>query len=208
MLTRSAPVAEGGTILVHPAAGGVGLALLQLGALRGLKMFGTASVSKSYLLAQTGTQHIDYRTQDYVQRIHADAPAGIDAVYDGVGGRDWKKDLSLLRPGGRLVVYGLSAGFKDGRRNLPRLVSSVLRTPRTSYLTYFRQSVGVVGYNSGAFVSAHPDLYREDLGALLKLLQDSKIAPLIGQTFALERAAQAHRDLGAGRAIGKILLTP
>ncbi len=208
MLTRSAPVARGGTILVHPAAGGVGLALLQLGALRGLRMFGTASTSKTHLLAQAGAEPIDYRTQDYAQRIRTEAPTGIDAIYDGVGGGDWKKDLSLLRPGGLLVAYGLSAGFKNGRRNVPRLVSSVLRTPRTSYLTYFTKSIGVVGYGSGAFVSAHPDWYREDISALLGLLHDGKIVPLVHQTFPLEQAAQAHREMGAGRAIGKILLTP
>ena len=207
MLTRIAPVADGATILVHPAGGEVGSALLQLGALRELRMFGTASASKAHRLNQLGAELIDYRTQDYAQHIRVAAPKGIDAIYDGIGAGSWKKDLSLLQPGGRLVVYGLTDGLKNGRRNLPGLLGSLIRVPRTSYLTYFRQSVGVNGYRVDAAVAAHPAWYREDISALLQLLQEGRISPTVHQTFPLEQAAQAHQELGSGRAVGKIVLT-
>jgi len=79
---------------------------------------------------------IDYRSEDYAKQVRAHAPDGIDAVFDAVGPASWKRALPLLRPGGHLVVYGVSSAFKDGRRNIPGLLSGLLRTPRTSYLTY------------------------------------------------------------------------
>jgi len=208
MLTRAAPIADGATILVHSAAGGVGSALLQLGALRGLRMFGTASAGKARFVAQHGGIPIDYRSEDYVSRVRAEAPDGLDAVFDGLGGNSWRQALPLLRPGGHLVVYGLSSGFKDGRRSLPGLLREILRAPRTSYLTYFRKSVGVIGYGSDILIPARPDWYRHDLAHLIGLLADGAIAPAIHRTFPLADAAAAQRELGTGRATGKIILRP
>ncbi len=208
MLTRSAAVADGATILVHSAAGGVGSALLELGALRGMTMFGTASAAKADFVAQLGGIPIDYRSEDYAKQVRAHAPAGIDAVFDAVGPASWKRALPLLRPGGHLVVYGVSSAFKNGRRNIPGLLSGLLRAPRTSYLTYLLKGVGVSGYDSDKVIPAHPDWFAQDLSYLIGLLADGKIAPHIHRTFALEDAGEAQQELGAGRATGKIVLTP
>jgi len=208
LLTRAAPIADGSTILVHSAAGGVGSALLQLGALRGLRMFGTASAGKAGFVAAHGGIPIDYRGEDYARRVRAEAPDGIDAVFDGLGGNSWRRALPLLRPGGHLVIYGAAAGFKDGRRNLPGLLSALVRAPRTSYLTYFQRGVGVTGYNSSAIVPAHPDWYRQDLSQLIGLLADGAIAPAIHRVFPLADAATAQEELGTGRVTGKIVLRP
>ncbi len=208
MLTRSAALADGATILVHSAAGGVGSALLELGALRGMTMFGTASAAKSDVVEQLGGIPIDYRSEDYAKRVRAEAPTGIDAVFDALGPASWKGALPLLRPGGHLVVYGLSSAFKNGRRNLPELFGRLLRAPRTSYLTLFMKGVAVSGYNSGKVIPAHPDWFKQDLGRLIGLLADGKIAPRIHHTFSLEDAGDAQRELGAGRATGKIVLIP
>lgn len=208
LLTRAAPIADGATILVHSAAGGVGSALLQLGALRGLRMFGTASVGKAAFVAEHGGIPIDYRREDYVRRVRAEAPDGIDAVFDGLGGNSWRQALPLLRPGGHLVVYGLSSGFKDGRRSLTGLLNGLLRAPRTSYLTYLQHSVGVTGYGSDTLIPAHPDWYRHDLAHLIGLLADGAIAPAVHRTFPLADAAEAQRELGTGRATGKVVLRP
>jgi len=208
MLTRSVALADGATILVHSAAGGVGSALLELGALRGMTMFGTASAAKANFVAQLGGIPIDYRSEDYAKRVRAQAPDGIDAVFDALGPASWKSALPLLRPGGHLVVYGLSSAFKNGRRDIPGLLSGLLRAPRTSYLTYFLKGVGVSGYNSGEVIPARPDWFTQDLSYLIGLLADGKIAPRIHRTFALEDAAEAHKELGAGRATGKIVLIP
>lgn len=208
LLTRAVPVADGATILVHPAAGGVGSALLELGALRGLRMFGTASAAKAQAVSRYGAEPIDYRKQDYAAYLRRAAPAGIDAIFDGIGGGSWRKDVSLLRPGGHLAIYGVTEGLTHGRRSLRGLLSSVVRAPRTSYLTYLRNSVGVTGFRIDAVLAAHPTWYREDLSVLLQLLQDGQITPPLQRSFPLEQAAQAHRELGSGRVSGKIVLLP
>lgn len=206
MLTRAAPLAPGATVLINPASGNVGRALLQLGALRGLRMFGTVSASKAHLLTEMGAVPIDYRMEDYADRIRAEAPEGIDGIFDGIGGRGWGKNLPLLRAGGRLVVYGVTSGMKNGRRDLLGLVGGALRAPRPSYLTYLSKGVGVTGYRIDASIPAHHDWYREDVDALLRLLQEGKITVGPYQTLALEQAVQAHEALGAGRDSGRILL--
>lgn len=208
LLTRAVALADGATILVHSAAGGVGSALLQLGALRGMRMFGTASAGKADFVAAQGGIPIDYRAEDYARRVRAVAPAGLDAVFDGLGGDSWRGALPLLRPGGHLVIYGASAGFKNGRRSVPGLLRAVLRAPRTSYLTYFQRGVGVTGYNSDAIIPARPDWFRHDLARLIGLLADGAIAPAIHRTFPLANAAAAQEELGTGRATGKIVLRP
>ena len=208
MLTRAIALADGATILVHSAAGGVGSALLQLGALRGMQMFGTASAGKAGFVAAHGGIPIDYRAEDYVRRVRAEAPAGLDAVFDGLGGDSWRQALPLLRPGGHLVVYGLSSGFKDGRRSLAGLLNGFLRAPRTSYLTYLQKSVGVTSYGSDTLIPARPDWYRHDLAHLIGLLADGAITPAVHRIFPLADAAEAQRELGTGRATGKIVLQP
>ncbi len=208
MLTHSVALADGATILVQSAAGGVGSALLELGALRGMTMFGTASAAKADFVTQLGGIPIDYRGEDYARQVRAQAPDGIDAVFDALGPASWKSALPLLRPGGHLVVYGASSISKNGRRNIPGLLNALLRAPRTGYLTYVLKGIGVSGYNSVKAISAHPDWFTQDLSHLLGLLAEGKIAPRIHRTFALEDAGDAHKELGAGRASGKIVLIP
>lgn len=193
LLIRAAPVADGTTILVHPAGGGVGSALLQLGALRGLRMFGTASAARARLIADLGAEPIDYRTQDVAERVRAEAPDGIDAIFDGIGGSSWGKELSLLRPGGHLALYGVTEGIQNGRRSLPALLASAIRAPRTSYLTYFTRRVGVTGYRIDATIGAHLDWYRTDLQALLRLVQDGRLTPAIHRTFPSIRPPKPTR---------------
>jgi len=208
MLTRSVALADGATILVQSAAGGVGSALLELGALRGMTMFGTASAAKADFVTQLGGIPIDYRGEDYARQVRAQAPDGIDVVFDALGPASWKSALPLLRPGGHLVVYGVSSASKNGRRNIPGLLNAFLRAPRTSYLTYVLKGIGVSGYASDKVIPAHPDWFTQDLSHLIELLADGKIAPRIHRTYALEDAGDAHKELGAGRASGKIVLTP
>jgi NADPH:quinone reductase-like Zn-dependent oxidoreductase len=206
MLSRSAPVTEGSTILVHSAAGGVGSALLQLAALRGLRAFGTASAGKADLVRSLGATPIDYRAGDVAAAVRSAAPEGVDAVFDALGSASWRQALPLLRPGGRLVVYGMSTTFAGGRLSIPGLLRNFARLPRTSYLAYLTRGIGVVGYNSEAMVRAHPGRYREDLARLIGLLDEGSISPLLHRAFPLDRAAEAQAELGSGRAIGKITL--
>src|SRR5262249_33657846 len=107
MLFRVANLRPGERVLVHMAAGGVGIAALQLcSTVGGVTTFGTASASKHEVLHDEGcTNPIDYRSRDYVAEVRRLTDGeGVDIVLDPLGGRDWKKGMSLLRPVGRLVA--------------------------------------------------------------------------------------------------------
>ena len=208
LLTRAAPVADGATVLIHPAGGNVGTALLELGALRSLRMLGTGGASRADRIHRLGGEPIDYRADDYARRVRVEAPDGVDVIFDAIGGGSWRKSLPLLRADGHLVIYGVTESIRNGRRNLAGLLTGAIQAPRTSYLTYFQRGVGVSGYRIDQSVPAHHDWYREDLEAVLHLLRDGKISPSIHRTFALDQVADAHRELGTGHTTGKILLLP
>ncbi len=105
MLHRSAQVKRGERILVHGAAGGVGTALLQLGKEAGLEMYGTASKGKHELVSSPGALPIDYRSEDFVERICSLTGDGVDAVFDGIGGKNLSRSYSTLRKGGAIVKF-------------------------------------------------------------------------------------------------------
>jgi NADPH:quinone reductase-like Zn-dependent oxidoreductase len=106
IMHHSAKVKAGDKVLIIGASGGIGTALLQLGKLSGLKMYGIASKSKHSILTEYGAIPIDYRTQDFVEVIRQEEPQGLDAVFDGMAGDYFGHSYSLLRRGGKLVGYG------------------------------------------------------------------------------------------------------
>src|SRR5512136_2017521 len=117
---RTAEVRSGERILVHGAGGGVGTALLQLGKLAGLEMYGTASKHNHELVSALGATPIDYRTEDFVERIHSITGDGVDAVFDPIGGaRQLWRSYRTLRRGGRLVWFGMAAVSRAGLRVIP-----------------------------------------------------------------------------------------
>lgn len=206
MLTRTAPLPPGATVLIHSAAGGVGSALVELARLRGLRVFGTASGGKASLLRDLGAIPIDYRTEDFVARVRAEAPEGIDAIFDPLGPSTWRRGMPLLRAGGRLVAFGVSDALRNGRRSLPRLARAFLTDPRTGPLGLFTRGRGIDGYASTPMVLEHHDWYRSDLAELVDLLRHGRIDPTIHRIHPLGEAADALRELGGGGASGKIVL--
>src|SRR5499425_1550064 len=108
MLHRSAKVRSGQRVLIHGAAGGVGSALLQLGRLAGLEIYGTCSSRGASAVSELGAVPIDYHNQDFVQEIHDLTGDGVDVVFDGIGGPHMWTSRKALRAGGMVVVYGLT----------------------------------------------------------------------------------------------------
>jgi NADPH2:quinone reductase len=108
-------VKPGQRVLIHGAAGGVGSALLQLGRLAGLEMYGTCSSKRASAVSDLGGVPIDYRNLDFVKEIHRFANEGVDVVFDGIGGRHMWRSRTALRPGGKVVVYGLTSALSGGR---------------------------------------------------------------------------------------------
>src|SRR5215475_7129342 len=115
MLHRSAHVRPGQRVLIHGAAGGVGSALLQLGRLAGLEMYGTCSSRGASAVSELGGIPIDYQHQDFVEAMHRLTSEGVDVVFDGIGGTHIWRSRRALRPGGRVVAYGLTASLRGGR---------------------------------------------------------------------------------------------
>ncbi|HEX6836660.1 MAG TPA: medium chain dehydrogenase/reductase family protein [Polyangia bacterium] len=206
MIHRCARLRAGERVLIHGAGGGVGDALLQLGKLAGLELYGTASRQKHDAIAKLGAVPIDYRDEDFVARIAQLTGDGVDAVFDPVGGTQWRRSFDCLRTGGMLIGYGFSSATVKGRRSLPKAAANWLGMPRFQLLELMDATRSVMGYNVTIMKAARPDWYREDLAALLALLADGKIRPLIAERVPLADAARAHQLLDDAAVAGKLVL--
>jgi NADPH:quinone reductase-like Zn-dependent oxidoreductase len=208
-LLRYGALAEGERVLIHAAAGGVGVAATQISRLRGAEVFGTASAGKHAAIRELGVDHpIDYREQDFVEEVRriAGTKRPLDLVMDAIGGRSFKRSFSLLRPGGRLVCFGASSVIRGDRRNLPAALRMLVQTPRFNPLRLASESKAVIGLN---LLRLWDD--RRSLDEYLEPLSDwvaaGKLRPVVSETFSLERGADAHRFLGERRNVGKVVLT-
>lgn len=209
MMHRSAKVGAGQRALIHGAAGGVGTALLQLGRLVGLEMYGTCSSRGESAVSDLGAIPIDYQRLDFVNEISRLTREGVDVVFDGIGGAHMWRSREALRPGGTVVVYGLTSSLRGGRlapgrRHRYRGIAIFGLYIAGGWLLPGRKRV--VPYSIQWLKRLKPALFREDLIALFDLLQQQKIRPLIAQRFPLAEARAAHEMLGGGGVTGKIVL--
>jgi NADPH:quinone reductase len=212
MLHRSAHVRPGQRVLIHGAAGGVGSALLQLGRLAGLEMYGTCSARGASAVSDLGGIPIDYQHQDFVKEIHRLTSEGVDVVFDSIGGTHIWRSRTALRPGGKVVAYGLTSSLRGGRLASGRPG----RRHRFRGIAIFGVYIAggwllpgrkrVVPYSIQWLKRLRPAWFRQDLIALFDLLQQQKIKPLIAQRLPLAEARQAHELLGKGGVTGKIVL--
>ncbi|WP_179950897.1 zinc-binding dehydrogenase [Xylanimonas oleitrophica] len=204
MLTRASSVGEGGTILVHGATGAVGQAVVELARLRGLRVIGTGSSRRLAALSGDDFVGVD-RAGDWSAEVRRAASDGVDAAFDGVGGRVGRRSLSLLRTGGTLVVYGATGALRNGRRSIVGLAGAALGSAWATSMGLFVRGIGIQGYVSTRFVADHPAWFASDLTLLLELAAEERIAPRIAATLPMERAAEAHRMLARG-VEGKVIL--
>ena len=212
MLHRSAMIKPGQRALIHGAAGGVGTALLQLGSLAGLEMYGTCSSRGASTVSDLGGIPIDYQHQDFVKEIRRLTSAGVDVVFDPLGGSHLWLSRKALRPGGMVVGYGLRTSLRGegltsgrpGRRQRFRGTAVFGLYIAGGWLLPGRKRV--VPYSIQTLKRLKPEWFRQDLTVLFGLLQQQKIKPLIAQRFPLTEARQAHELLGKGGVTGKIVL--
>jgi NADPH:quinone reductase-like Zn-dependent oxidoreductase len=198
----------GDRILIHGAAGGVGIAAVQLAHTRDLVIFGTAGPAKQEFLRKIGVHHaLDYEKSDFVEVVRKYAPDGVEMVMDPIGGKSFSRSFECLGPVGRLVVYGFSAGASsDGKRSPLRLARAYLQTPRFHPLKLMEKNAAVIGVNLGR-VRSRGSLLRKELEDIFRLYADGKIKPVIAKTFLLERAAEAHQYIQDRKNIGKVILS-
>lgn len=205
---------EGDRVLIHAAAGGVGLAAVQIAAARGAEIFGTASASKHDAIREQGVEHpIDYRTVDFEDAVaRLTGGDGVDIAFDAIGPSSFRKDYRLLRPGGKLVCYGLSEVQTGEGRNLPAVLRS-LAAMTTATMPWWK-SLGIMNENKGVFGLNMLHWWDREgsldrvVEPLTEDLASGRIEPVVAASFPFAQAAEAHRYIHERRNVGKVVLVP
>jgi NADPH:quinone reductase-like Zn-dependent oxidoreductase len=205
---------RGDRVLIHAAAGGVGTAATQIARNVGAEIYGTASAAKHEAIVAQGVQYpIDYRNTDFKAEVRRlTSGEGVDVILDAIGPTSFRKDYRILRPGGRLIMYGLSEAMSQGGRNVRATLSSLLRIP-TSTMPWWNAG-RLLNQNRGVFGLNLLSWWRREGGMdritapLLSDLRSRRLMPVVARSFPFDRAGDAHRYLAERRNIGKVVLTP
>lgn len=222
VLHRTARVQPGESVLVHGAAGRVGIAALELGAVAGLRMFGTCSARDRAAVERLGAVAIDYRTEDFLARVRAlTGGDGVDVVLDSLGGPLSLRSFRALRPEGRLVVFGRYATLSHGHKNWPAVITWYASigtlwlwdkfAPRRRVFSYSIQKFRDTAQQRPGAVGGEPrflEWFREDFEVLLELLRAGKIHPVVAERLPLTEARRAHELLEQSASMGKLVLVP
>lgn len=204
-LFETGTVRPGDRVLIHAAAGGVGLMAVQMARHVGAEIFGTCgSDAKCAFLKQQGVAHpINYRRFDYVSEVRRLAGGGgVDLVLDSLGGREIGRGLGLLRAGGRVASFGYAAQTA----NVVSMIVGFLTMKSLQTAMMLRDSYGFHGINMLRLVE-YPERVLPRMNAVLELWRSGVLEPHIGARFPLENAALAHTALEGRGTMGKVLLT-
>jgi NADPH2:quinone reductase len=185
-LTQQAPVREGSTVLVHAAAGGVGSAAVQLAKHMGARVLATASSEEKRAFALEQGADEAYSYEEFADAVRA------NVVIDPVGGDLVAQSLKVLEPLGSHVLIGYAGGFW-GEMSPALLVG---------------RNVSLHGFYLGRLMRHRPDVVQEAIGELMRLWKSGAIRPVVGATFPLEQAADAHRLIEERKSVGKVVLVP
>jgi NADPH:quinone reductase-like Zn-dependent oxidoreductase len=200
LLHRAARVQRGQCVLVQGAAGAVGQALLVLGRLASLELWGTARGGHAALISELGATPIDYQREDLTRVL----PGGFDVVFDGIGEDGYRRSLAALKPGGLLCFYGYSAGVQAQRR----MLTILMWIARLYLWRWLPGGKRARAYSINVMRGRHPAWFREDLERLFGLLATRVIRPRVAERISFDEVAEAHRGLEAGGLEGKLVLCP
>jgi NADPH:quinone reductase-like Zn-dependent oxidoreductase len=205
---------EAERVLIHAAAGGVGISATQIAKLIGAEVFGTASASKHDAIREQGVDHpIDYRSQDFAEEVRRiTGGEGIDVAFDALGPGSFRKDYELLRPGGRLIMYGASEVQTGQSRSIPTALRTLAKSPFSSMpwwkgLGVMNENKGVFGLNMLHWWDEEQSLDRA-IEPLIPALQKGDLKPVVAEAFPFDRAPDAHRFIAERRNVGKVVLVP
>jgi NADPH:quinone reductase-like Zn-dependent oxidoreductase len=208
-LCRYGALLPGERVLLHAAAGGVGIAATQIAKKVGAEVFGTASASKHDAVRGFGVDHaIDYRSEDFVKAVRriTGERESLDIVMDAIGGSSFRKSFSLLRPGGRLVCFGASSFVGGEKRSIPLAVKGLVETPWFNPMRLMPPSKAVIGLNMLTLWDAKGSL-DEYVEPLSEWMADGTVKPVVAEAFPLERGPDAHRFMQERKNVGKVVLT-
>jgi NADPH:quinone reductase len=208
MLTRCVAQPSVQKMLVWGAAGGVGSVLLELGRHFGAETYGVASGPRLEHVRELGGIPVDRTRGDVAGTVRRESGGGVDVVFDGVGGPVAATSFAALRPGGLVVLFGFQSGLEGGKRDLFKIMRNTLTSPIKTAQSIFMSGRGLRGYLITDWKQTHADFYRADLAAVFELAASGRISPLIDRELPLAEAAEAHRLIGGGRNVGKIILCP
>jgi NADPH:quinone reductase-like Zn-dependent oxidoreductase len=227
LLHRTARVKHGESVLVHGAAGRVGTALLELGAAAQLRMYGTCAARDRAAVERLGAVAIDYQSEDFVRRARELPDSGVDVVLDGLGGVLSLRSFRALRRGGRLVVFGHSSTISNGHRSWRGWLEWYGATAAVALWGLLSPTRHVSAYRIQKLREGHqfvprgsrrplpvgggprdPEKFREDFAALLVLLREGAIHPVVAERLPLSEARHAHELLESSAAKGKLVLVP
>jgi NADPH:quinone reductase-like Zn-dependent oxidoreductase len=193
----------GERVLVHAAAGGVGIAATQIAKRQGAEVYGTASPGKHERILANGVD----RPIDYTKPGWEKGMPQFDVILDAVGGRSFRIGYDLLRPGGRLVAFGASAVMSGEKRNIVTALGTVMRMPRFKIIKQMSESKAVIGLNMLTLWKDRGTL-APWIDPLQAMLDDGTVEPVVAGEFSFERAGEAHRMISERRNVGKVVLTP
>src|SRR5215831_446638 len=200
LLHRAARVREGQRVLVQGAAGAVGQALLVLGRMAGLELWGTGRGEHAALIRELGATPIDYQREDFARLL----PDGFDVVCDGIGEDGFRRSFAALKRGGLLCAYGYTAGVQAQRRMLTML----MWIARPYLWRWLPGGKRARGYSINVTRARHPTWFQEDLERLFGMLATRAIRPRVAERISFDEVAEAHRRLEAGGLEGKLVLCP
>jgi NADPH:quinone reductase-like Zn-dependent oxidoreductase len=200
ILEKKANIKQGDTVLIQGASGGVGIALAQIGQLKKLNMYGTASKTKHGLLKEMGVTPIDYRNEDFVRIIKNKFPGGIDAAFDAIGGKNLARSAKVVKKGGIIVIYGFSGNNYGGYGELIKGLWLLIR------LNLAPNGKKIKICRTPSEVKRNPQWYRKTLRRIFEEINESKLNPLIATCFPLSKASKAHALIEGGNLKGKVVL--
>lgn len=205
LLRDAAKLTRGDSALVHAAAGGVGTALLQLARTMGVEAFGTADTRKLGLVEDLDATPIDYKRLDFVAEMKRLKPEGVTAVFDAIGGTHLLRSNAVVKKGGTLVSYGITASVQQRKQPTLSLLCTLAVFARLKLTPDAKKfAVGAIGAEKDRTSEA----LKADVGEMLRRLARHEIAPIIAARFPLPEAALAHEVLESSRLPGKIVLIP
>jgi NADPH:quinone reductase-like Zn-dependent oxidoreductase len=193
----------GERVLIHAAAGGVGIAATQVAKRQGAEVYGTASPGKHARCEELGLDHaIDYTQSGWEKGLPK-----FDVIMDAIGGKSLRRSYELLGGGGRLIAFGASGVVSGERRNPIAALRTALRMPRFNMLKQMSASKAVIGLNM--YTLSQDERRRAQVSAALReLLDDGTVNPVVAGSFSFEEAGAAHNMITERRNVGKVVLTP
>ncbi len=202
----------GERVLIHSAAGGVGIAAIQISQQLGAEIFATAgSREKILFLTKLGTQHpINHREIQYADEIERiTSKAGVDLILDPIGGKTTSQNSRLLNPLGRLISYGFASAMPGEKRSWFQALRAWIQSPRFAPYDLIGRNIGVFGFHL-ALLRSKEAAVGEAFAQIMQWIVEKKLSPVVGATFPLRQqgAIDAHRFVHQRRNIGKVLLIP